>query len=82
MKEYNWQSYVDFVIRIFWSNIFNVCIIFLWLNVTYIIPNFYHTTLYFECEIGKTMRFHKWSFNGVSYLYAAHLFSMTFIFSF
>ena len=55
------NSYVDIVILIFWVNIFNVCIRFIWLNAMYIIPNFYCTTLQRDCDIGPTMFYHKWA---------------------
>ena len=41
------------------GNIFNICIIFIWFNATYIIPNFYCTILYYDCAIGPTLHSHK-----------------------
>ena len=32
----------------------------MWLNVMYITPNFYRTTLKCDCDIGKILCYHKW----------------------
>ena len=42
-------------------NIFNVCIRCIWFNATYILPNFYCTTLSCDCAIGSTLRYQKWA---------------------
>ena len=47
--------------HIFRGNIFNICIIFIWFNPTYIMPIFNRTILYIYRAIGKTPRYHKWA---------------------
>ena len=58
---YKWWSYVNIIINVFGVNIFNVCIRFIWLNMMYIIHNLYWTTLQCDCDIGPTLRYHKWT---------------------
>ena len=48
-------------IHIFSGNIFNICIRFIWLNATYIIPNSCHTIFYCDRAIDPTLHYHKWS---------------------
>ena len=60
-KVYNWQSYVDIITHIFGVDIFNVCIRFIWLNPTYVIPSFCWTILYIYHANGKIPHYHKWA---------------------
>ena len=57
---YNWWSYYDLIMHIFSGNIFNFCIIFIWLNSMYIMPNLYRTTLCCDRAIGTTLCYDKW----------------------
>ena len=58
---YNWYSDVNDHHTYFSKfYIFNVCTRCIWINVTYIIPNFYRTTLLCDCSIGSTLRYIKW----------------------
>ena len=41
--------------------IVNFSIIFIWINPTYIIPNFCRTTLQIYRSIGTTLFYHKWA---------------------
>ena len=57
----NWWLYVDTIWKTFQTKIFNLSIIFIWINDTYVILNLYQTTLYIYLAIGKTLFHQKWS---------------------
>ena len=57
-------------------NIFNICIRCIWFNETYIIPNFYRTTLLCDRSIVPTLCYHKcyhiWIFIFVCSIISEH----------
>ena len=55
----------------FSGNIFNVFIIFIWFDATYIIPNFYHIVLYCDRAIFPTLGYQNGPSYGVSYFYVS-----------
>ena len=62
---------------------FNVCIRFIWLNLTYIMPNFCRTILYIYRAVGKTLCYHKcaliWSLLFLCSVVTEHEFISDFI---
>ena len=58
-KIYNWRLYADIIRHIFRIIIFNFSIRFIWLNSTYIIPNFCRAILYIYRDIGKMLCYQK-----------------------
>ena len=74
---YNWWLYVDIIRHIFWTKIFNLSTIFIWLNATYIItifvtPNYNETVpLVQHCVIKNGTVY------GVSYFFAVCSVSIT-----
>ena len=52
----------DFVSLVFSNNIFNLFIIYIWFNVTNIIPSFNLTINFCDRTIGSTMRYLIWLF--------------------
>ena len=72
------SSYIFFNV-----NIFNICIICIWFNANYIIPNFYRTTLLCDRSIGPTLCYYKcdiiWSFIFVCSIISEHDFISDFV---
>ena len=72
------SSYIFFNVHIF-----NIHIICIWFNTTYIIPNFYCTTLLCDRAIDPTLRYHKWdliwSFIFVCSIISEHEFISDFV---
>ena len=46
---------------IFNVNIFNICMRYIWFNATFILTNFYRTTLLYDRVIGTTLCYQKWA---------------------
>ena len=70
-------SYVDSVIHIFWVKIFNFSIGFIWLNVMYIIHDFFAPHCNSTVPLVNYCVITKEPLYSVSYFYAVWLVSMT-----
>ena len=80
----NWYFFnVIFSIISFWVDIFNICIICIWLNAAYIMPKFSRAILQCNRSIGLTLFYHKqsliWLFIFVYSIIIEHDFISDFI---
>ena len=64
------------------SNLFNVCIICIWIDDTYILPSFYRTTLSRYCSIGPTLIYQRWANIGCFIFVCKILSNNDFIYNF
>ena len=70
IEVYNWRLYADIIRHIHWIIIFNFSIRFIWLNATYITPNFFAPILNKTVPLVKHRVITNGPIYGISYSYA------------